>query len=176
MNTVSHTATPAAGESPVKTPGFARALAWGGVTVGLLDGTAACVQAWLTSGATPARLFQGVASALLGRAALDGSATTAALGTLMHFGVAFTATAVCYLAYRRLPALRPLPQLLLGALFGLGVFCVMNFAILPLLSGLRHLYLDTPIRWVGSMGWPQFAIHLVFVGQPIAAAARRFLR
>src|SRR6478735_3972768 len=128
MNTASHTATPAAGESPVKSSDFARALAWGGVTVGLLDGTAACVQAWLTSGATPVRLFQGVASALLGRAALDGGAATAALGTLMHFSVAFTATAACCLLYRRRPALRSLPQLLLGALFGLGVFCVMNFA------------------------------------------------
>jgi hypothetical protein len=159
-----------------KTPDFARALAWGGLTVGVLDGAAACTSAWLAGGTPPDRLFQGVASALLGKVAAEGGALTATLGLLMHFGVAFTATAVCCLFYRRLSALRGVPQLLLGALFGAAVFCAMNFALLPLLSGVRSLYLHTPVRWPGSMGWSQFAIHLVFVGQPIAAAARRFLR
>jgi len=155
---------------------FARALVWGGVACGLLDGTAACVQAWWAAALSPERVFQGVASGLLGRAALEGGAATLALGLVLHAGVAFTATAAgCHL-YRRVAALRALPLVVLGALFGAGVFGAMNFAVLPLLSGLRSLYLATPIHWVGPMGWPQFAIHLVCVGQPIAAAARRFLR
>jgi len=167
---------PAAGSPVSKASDFVRALLWGGVICGIVDGAAACVHAWFAAGTTPDRLFQGVASALLGRAAFNGGALTAALGVLMHFGVAFAATAACCLLYRRAPALRARPQLLLGALFGLGIFCAMNYAILPLLSGVRSLYLQTPVRWPGSMGWAQFAIHLVFVGQPIAAAARRFLR
>ena len=171
-----NTATSTADATLAKTPDFARALAWGGLVVGVLDGSAACVNAWFAGGTSPDRLFQGVASALLGKAAFDGGALTAALGLLMHFSVAFTATALCCLLYRRLSALRGVPQLLLGALFGAAIFCAMNFALLPLLSGVRNLYLHTPVRWPGSMGWAQFAIHLVFVGQPIAVAARRFLR
>jgi hypothetical protein len=167
--------TPAA-ENPVRTPDFTRALLWGGLICGLLDGAAAAVHAWLATNTPPDRLFQGVASAVLGRTAFNGGALTAILGVLMHFGVAFAATATCCLLYRRASSLRNLPLLLLGALFGAGIFCAMNFAILPLLSGVRSLYLDTPVRWPGSMGWAQFAIHLVFVGQPIAAAVRRFLR
>lgn len=168
--------TPTPTLAPAPAPSFARALLWGGLACGVLDGTAACVQVWLTSGTTPDRLFQGVASALLGRAALDGGAATAALGLALHFGVAFTATAACARLYRRVPALSALPLVGLGALFGAAVFATMNFGILPLLSGLRHLTLGTPVRGVGGMGWPQFGIHLVCVGQPIAAAVRRFLR
>jgi len=163
-------------ENPARTLNFARAVLWGGLICGLLDGTAACVHAWFAAGTPPDRLFQGVASALLGRAAFENGVLSALLGVLMHFTVAISATAICARLYQRVAALRNLPQLLLGALLGAGIFCAMNFAILPLLSGVRHVYLDTPIRWVGSMGWMQFAIHLVFVGQPIAAAVRRFLR
>lgn len=159
-----------------KTSDFTRALVWGGLGVGFLDGAAACIQVWLGNGTPPDRLFQGVASALLGKAAFDGGAATALLGVLMHFTVAFTATAIACVVYRRLPALRRVHVLLLGALIGATVFCVMNFSMLPLLSVVRGFYLQTPPRWPGSMGWTQFAIHLVCVGQPIAAAARRFLR
>lgn len=171
MNTI-----PAAPASPAKTSDFVRALLWGGLGVGIFDGAAACIQVWLGNGTPPERLFQGVASALLGRAALEGGIATAALGVLMHFTVAFTATALACLVYRRTPALHQTPVILLGALFGAAAFCAMNFAVLPLLSVVRGIYLHTPPRWPGSMGWAQFAIHLVCVGQPIAAAARRFLR
>lgn len=170
------TATSTANAPLAKTSDFTRALLWAGIGVGFFDGTAACVHAWLAGGTTPDRLFQGVASALLGRAALDGGALTALLGLLMHFGVAFSWAALALLVYRRVAALRALPVLLVGAFFGATVFCAMNFAILPLLSVARHLYLATPVRWPGTMGWVQFGVHLVFVGQPIAAAARRFLR
>lgn len=171
-----NTAASPAPAAPATSSDFTRALLWGGTICGLLDGTAACVQVWLGSGTMPGRLFQGVASALLGKAAGEGGAATVGLGVLMHFTVAFTATALCCLAYRRTPALRRVPVVALGALFGAAVFCTMNFAFLPFLSVVRGLYLHTPARWPGTMGWPQFAIHLVFVGQPIAAAARRFLR
>lgn len=163
-------------ESAASLSNLVRAIVWGGLICGLLDGTAAAVHAWWAGGTPPDRLFQGVASALLGRAAFNGGALIASLGVLMHFGVAFAGTAICCVLYRRVASLRGLPQWALGAVFGLGIFCAMNFAILPLLSVVRSLYLDTPVRWPGSMGWAQAAIHLVFVGQPIAAAARRFLR
>jgi hypothetical protein len=171
-----NTAATTTAASSTKTSDFARALLWGGCGVGILDGAAACIQVWLGNGTPPDRLFQGVASALLGRAALDGGATTTALGVLMHFAVAFAATALACLVYRRSPARHKMPVILLGALFGAAVFCAMNFMMLPLLSVVRGFYLHTPPRWPGSMGWAQFAIHLVCVGQPIAVAARRFLR
>ena len=49
----------------------------------------------------------------------------------------------------------------------------MNYATLPALSWLRSLYLHTPVRWPGPMGWPQFGIHLICVGLPIVWGIRR---
>lgn len=155
---------------------FARALVWGWLVCGVLDINAAFIQAYLSFGTPPVRLLQGVASALLGKAALDGGAATAALGMLLHFTVAFTAASLFCLIYRRTPALRGTPVVILGPLYGLIFFCLMNYVALPALSWLRSLYLGTPPRWPGTMGWPQALIHMACVGTPIVAAARRFLR
>jgi hypothetical protein len=158
-----------------ETSSFARAVVWGWLICGVLDISAACIQA-IIAGSTPGRLLQGVASALLGKSALAGGAATAALGMLMHFTVALAAATLFCLVYRRTPGLHRRPVYVLGPLYGGIVFCLMNYAVLPGLSVLRSLYLDTPPRWPGPMGWPQVLIHMACVGTPIVAAARRFLR
>ena len=121
----------------------------------------------------PADVLRGVASALWGRAAVDAGAGMAAIGLLMHFTVAFTATLVFYLLSRRIAALRTGPLWLVGPLYGLVVFSAMNYGTLPLLSWVRGFYLHTPPRWPGSMSWPQAGIHMVCVGLPIAWGVRR---
>ena len=153
------------------TAGRAILTAW--LLCGVLDITAACIQAWIEAGRTPADVLRGVASALRGRAALDAGAGMAAIGLAMHFTVALTATLVFYLLSRRLSFLRTAPLWIVGPLYGVVVFCAMNYGTLPALSWLRSLYLHTPPRWPGSMGWPQLAIHMLFVGTPIAWGVRR---
>ena len=96
----------------------------------------------------------------------------AAIGLAMHFTVAFTATMVFYALSRRMPWLRVAPLWAVGPLYGVAVFCAMNYATLPALSWLRSLYLHTAPRWPGSMGWPQLVIHMVCVGIPIVWAVR----
>ncbi|MGI8402517.1 MAG: hypothetical protein ACR2NS_13080 [Gemmatimonadaceae bacterium] len=59
-----------------------------GVLTGVTDGLFASVSA-LFFGSTLMRLWQGVASTVLGKSAFDGGIPTALLGVLMHFGVAF---------------------------------------------------------------------------------------
>jgi hypothetical protein len=121
----------------------------------------------------PADVLKGVASALWGRAALDGGAGMAAIGLLMHFTVALTATLVFYGLSRRVSFLRTAPVLVVGPLYGVMVFCAMNYGTLPLLSWLRSFYLGTAPRWPGSMSWPQVWIHMAFVGLPIVWGIRR---
>jgi hypothetical protein len=140
----------------------------GWLLCGALDITAACVQFWIQLGRTPAEVLRGVASALWGRAAIDGGAGMAAIGLAMHFSVALVATAVFWFASRKLTLLRTAPLALVGPLYGAVVFCAMNYGTLPALSWVRSLYLDTPPRWPGSMEWPQLVIHMVCVGTPIA--------
>ena len=159
-----------ASRAPVTTR---QAILTGWLLCGVLDITAACVQAWIQAGRTPAEVLRGVASALWGAAAMSGGPGMAAIGFTMHFVVALTATVVFYQLSRRMAVLRSAPLWIVGPLYGIAVFCAMNYGTLPALSWLRSLYLGTPPRWPGPMGWPQLAIHMVCVGTPIVWGVRR---
>jgi hypothetical protein len=148
---------------------------YAGALVGVLDITAACIQVYVSYGYAPARLLKGVAGGLLGRSAVEGGFSTAALGLLMHFTMALTVAAIFYALSRRLP----LPQKLsgvvaVGLLYGAAVFAVNNFATAPFLSWVRSLYLHTPILFKPPMGWSQLVIHLFCVGLPIALVMRQY--
>src|SRR5262249_15968424 len=71
------------------------------------------------------------ASGLLGKAAYDGGAATALLGLAVHFLIAFAAATVFVLASERLPALRR-AAVGWGLAFGVAVFALMSFLVLPL--------------------------------------------
>jgi hypothetical protein len=148
---------------------------YAGAIVGVLDITAACIQVYVAYGYGPARLLKSVAGGLLGRGAVEGGFSIAALGLLMHFTMALTAAAIFYALSRRLP----LPQKLLGVvavglLYGAAVFAVNNFATAPFLSWIRSLYLHTAISLKPPMGWSQLVIHLFCVGLPIALVMHRY--
>src|SRR4029450_10370792 len=87
-------------DKPLLNPG--RALLYGTLAVGILDGLDAIVFFGLRSGATPVRIFKGIAVGLLGRAALSGGWPTVVLGVLLHFLVAFGVVLVYLLASRRI--------------------------------------------------------------------------
>ena len=140
---------------------------------GVLDITAACLQVWIQARRPPSVVLKGVASALWGRPAMEAGAGMAAIGLAMHFTVALTATLIFYALSRRIAWLRTAPLLIVGPLYGLVVFAAMNYGTLPALSWLRSLYLGTPPRWPGPMGWPQVGIHLLCVGLPIVWGVRR---
>ena len=149
------------------------AIVTGTLLCGVLDLAAACIQAWTQAGRPPVAVVKGIASAVVGRTALDGGPDMIALGLAMHFAVALTATVVFYLLSRRVRVLRTAPLLLIGPLYGVVVFAAMNYGTLPLMSCVRSLYLGTAARWPGGMGWPLLVVHLVCVGLPIVWAIRR---
>jgi len=153
--------------------GSRRAILTGWLLCGVLDITAACIQGWIQAGRAPADVLRGVASALWGGAAMKGGTAMAGIGLAMHFTVALTATLIFYALSRRIRFMRSAPLWIVGPLYGIAVFCAMNYGTLPALSWLRSLYLHTPPRWPGSMSWPQLAIHMVCVGIPIAWGVRR---
>lgn len=140
----------------------------GGGIAGALDILyATSFAAW--RGMPPEKLLQLVASGLLGNAAYAGGWPVALLGLVLHFLISFIAAGVFYLAARRfLPGLRS-HAVLAGAAFGLAVFAVMNFVVLPL-SAFPHEVRFSPL----ATGTNLFS-HLFFFGVPIALATRRAL-
>jgi hypothetical protein len=146
-----------------------------GALVGVLDITAACINARVAYGLGPVRVLKGVAGGLLGRSALEGGFATAALGLLMHFTMALTVAAIFYALSRRFPLPRRFSAVVaVGLVYGATVFAVNNFATAYFMSWVRSLYLHTPILFKPPMGWWQLIIHLFCVGLPIALVMHRY--
>jgi len=161
---------PISTDAPVST---GQAILTGWLLCGVLDITAAFLQARIQAGRSPGDVLRGVASALWGRAALEAGTGMAAIGLAMHVSVALTAALAFYALSRKLAWLRSAPLWIVGPLYGVVVFCAMNYGTLPALSWVRSLYLHTPPRWPGSMSWALLFIHMVCVGPPIAWGVRR---
>lgn len=139
------------------------AIAVGGLLAGTLDILAAFAMSWPRVG--PARVLQSIASGLLGRAAYQGGARTAALGLLLHFVIALGAAAVYYAASRQWPVLWRRP-VACGLAYGVVVYLVMNLVVVPLSQiGFRL----PPWQTVALL----VVIHMVCVGLPIALATAR---
>jgi uncharacterized membrane protein YagU involved in acid resistance len=94
--------------------------------------------------------------------------TSAALGLVIHFAIAFTAATVYYLASR---VMRVMVEhaVVCGLVYGELVFLFMYFVVLPL-SALGPARFNVATYITGPIG------HTVLVGLPIALSVRRFAR
>ena len=137
----------------------------GGGIGGLLDAIYATVTWGVILSSNPAGVWQSVASGLLGKSAFEGGNSTAALGLALHFVIAFVMALVYVLASRRLPVLLSRP-ILMGVLYGLLLYVVMNFIVVPLSAiGFHPPTLVSSIR--------ALAPHILLVGPAISLAAAR---
>jgi uncharacterized membrane protein YagU involved in acid resistance len=144
------------------------AILWGGFACGVLDITQACVAWGIQNHLPPARIFQSVASGLLGPKSFQGGAKTAALGLFLHFVIAFIWAAIYYVASRQIGFLTQKP-VIAGLLYGEFVWLMMNCVVLPLSAIHRWPPRVDPAAIItGPIG------HLFLVGLPIAVAVSRF--
>src|SRR5215210_5057533 len=138
---------------------------YGGLVVGILDGLFALTFYGLILGLQPIRIFQSVASGLLGKASYEGGVRTFLLGILLHFIVATCIAAVYYLASLKFPVLIH-HAVVCGLIYGMLAYLGMNYIVIPLSAiGSRPSSLRTFL--------PAFIGHALFVGLPIALLARR---
>jgi hypothetical protein len=136
----------------------------GGAIAGTLDIAFAFTFAGM-HGASPLRVLQFIASGLLGTDSFNRGSASATLGAVCHYSILTVATALYLLASRRLAALARHP-FICGPLFGVAIYLVMNFIIVPLSRVPSHNH--TLAGVVSDM-----ASHLFFVGLPIALLVRR---
>ena len=131
----------------------------GGAVVGVLD-IAAAFLLHGSRGVRPDRILQAVAAGLLGPAAFLGGWRTAVLGLLLHFFIATMVVLVYWMASRALPVLRRHPWVT-GSLYGILVYGVMTFAVLPL----SRAGGGAPAGWLMAVN---ILIHIFCVGLPTA--------
>ena len=143
----------------------ARAIAVGGAAAGVVDLLGAIVIFWP---AAPAGILRSIAAGVVGSAAArSGGLGLAALGLVLHFVVATGAAAVFVAAARRAPVLVSRPWIT-GPLYGLVVYLVMNYAVIPLSAIGRF-----PGPWSATT-YQVIALHMLGVGPAIVLAARRW--
>ena len=142
-----------------------RPIAVGGITAGVLDLVAVSL-VLSVRGIAPLANLQFIASGLLGVRAFRGGIATATLGLALHFFIATGVAAVYYCASRWIPGLvrHPIPA---GGLYGIGVYAMMTFVVLPLSAvPSRHFSLGLAAILV--------VIKMVCVRLPIAFATRGY--
>jgi hypothetical protein len=141
----------------------------GGLVAGTLDIAYACVFWSIKAGVPAERILQSVAAGLLGEASFEGGGATATLGLALHYLIALSMSLVYYLAARHWPLLWRQP-LLCGAGYGLLLYGIMNYVVVPLSAAAGPGSKD-PL-WVALT----IAAHMLLVGVPIALFTQRARR
>lgn len=139
----------------------------GGLVAGTLDIVYAASFWKLTAGVPGLRILQSVAAGLLGSSAYDGGLRTASLGLFLHFVIALSMALAWYGVASRWSPARRFP-LRAGAAYGLFLYLFMNFVVVPLSAADPG---SGDALWVGLT----VAVHVLFVGIPIALFVRRAL-
>ena len=135
------------------------------ILTGVSDGLFSSVLVTVFYGSTFTRLWQGVASTLLGRGAFDRGTATVLAGLVIHFCVALSWSAVFLFILSRASWVRALLNTRYGvfkvaAIYGPCVWLMMSLMIIPLFT--HHWPPAITYRW-----WIQFFGHFPFVGIPI---------
>jgi hypothetical protein len=140
-----------------------RAIGLGGLLAGTIDLAGAYA---IYRPTRPLGPLHSIASGALGSSAFQGGVNTAAVGLLAHFVVAFGAATVFVMARPHVALLRKSP-LVIGPVYGVMVWFVMNYGVIPMSAIGRFPSAFTTTTALVIL------LHMVGVGFPIAWAARR---
>jgi|SRR5471030_1235401 len=113
------------------------------------------------------RLLESIASHLIGRSAFSGGFRTAMLGLALHYLIAACWVTVFVIVAQRVVVFFRRP-VLCGALYGLSIYGVMNFLVLPLTRNASPLSRD-PFNLLNGV----LAL-VLFMGIAVALLNRRF--
>lgn len=145
---------------PATRPSLLPAILAGGAIAGTLDLTSA----FITFGWNMPR---GIAAGLIGIPAVRSGVFPWILGIVLHYLIAFSAATVYCLASRRLEFLRT-NWLVCGMFFGIAVYLVMSYVVLPLCA----LHAAGPYQLRGIL--IGVVAHMLIIGLPIGWSLRRF--
>lgn len=127
----------------------------GGFVAGTIDIGAACLISLLS----PVFILHVVASGLIGHdAAFNGGLQTAALGMLLQWAMSLVIAAVYVTASAFLPVLTR-RWVTFGLLYGVGIYIVMNFVVVPLSA--LHAWPHLTVRSVGLNGLAMLLFGLI---------------
>jgi uncharacterized membrane protein YagU involved in acid resistance len=140
-----------------------KSLVYGGLIAGTVDIGAAT----LINRVNPLIILQAIASGLLGRAAFQGGAGVMLLGLVLQWVMSILIAGFFSFAASVWPVLAR-RWVVWGALYGVVVFIVMNYVVVPL-SAASHKWAH-PLSWLVENG-----LAMLVFGWLVAFTAKRFL-
>lgn len=136
------------------------------LVAGILDITAACLQAWLTQKIAPAVILKYLASGAFGKSAFEGGSGMIAMGLLFHFIIVFACTVIFFFLYARLTWLHH-SIVINSFLIAFVAWVVTNLIIIPLSR--------IPIRpFHFSNALIAYGILVICIGLPISFFAKKY--
>jgi uncharacterized membrane protein YagU involved in acid resistance len=141
------------------------AIVWAGLLAGTLDIIAACGLFSIRTGQDPTIVLRFVASGALGAKAMTGGWTTALLGLLFHFIIAFSWTILFFLISPKLPKGS---WIVYGLSYGIVVWLLMNLIVIPYLSKIT----PRPFNWEGAITGA--IVLMLAIGLPVSYLSNRF--
>ena len=143
-----------------------------GLAAATLDLTYASLFYWFYRGVSPLRVLHTIASGVYGQDSYTGGAATAAVGFAAHYFILIVAAWWYFLASRHLKALRE-HALACGLLYGVAIYCTMNFVVIPLSNA---PFAGSPFNITITFARASdFCTHLI-LGLIIALSARAYWR
>src|SRR6187401_141910 len=151
---------------------FASALT-AGLVAGTLDITAACIQAYLKTGTTPAQVLKYVASGAVDPKTFSNDTLLVAVGLLVHFSIAIAFAFFFFFLAKQIPSLvkYPIP---IGIIYGVFVWGTMRFIILPYISRLNPKPIVGQEAIINAL--IAAGIIVICVGIPVVLLARKYVR
>jgi hypothetical protein len=136
----------------------------GALVIGTLDIVYAMIFWHFKAAVPPTRILQSVAAGIYGKASFTSGARTAAIGAALHYFISLCIVLVYWLASKRFRLLTERP-ILYGAIYGVLVYFVMNYVVIPLSATQRGKFL---FSWVALT----IVVHAFLIGVPAALSAR----
>lgn len=153
--------------SYLKNTSFHKAALLSGICIGFADGLAAVLSNFLMKGVSPDRVFKFVASGVFGMKAFTGGLEIVAAGVLFHFLIAMCFTTFFFIVASNYKSLTN-SFILSGAVYGIGIWLVMNFIVIPLSN-------TPPISFQLGAVSVGLLVHIFIIGIPIVWLAKQHL-
>lgn len=133
-----------------------------GLIAGFLDGSAAVI---LLANMKFQFLFQYIASGLFGKPAFEGGTLMVIYGILIHFAIALIFAIFFFFIFKKIPLKNQ--KIIVGLLYGIFVWFVMNLGILPFSSIKASSFTVEGVM-------KNIAILMICVGLPISLIIHKY--
>jgi uncharacterized membrane protein YagU involved in acid resistance len=123
--------------------------------------------------AVPSQILRGIAAGIFGKRVVGTETVTALIGLLFHFIIAFSFAAEYFLVYPDVKFLHR-NKMVSGLLYGIIVWAIMNFIVIPLSNVPSPDVYHAPFAWMSALR--AVMILMICFGLPVSIITARYYK